>query len=88
MDVSSVTDVSVVPIASIFSVEMCRVEDYTSTLKIEATCISVTSETPLTSTRCKQPKVMKNIIFWDMTSCSPLSFNRRFAGTYLLHLQG
>jgi hypothetical protein len=32
--------------------------------------------------------VMKSIIFWDMTPCSPLSFNRRFGGTYILHLQG
>jgi hypothetical protein len=31
--------------------------------------------------------VMKSIIFWDMTPCS-LSFNRRFGGTYRLHLQG
>jgi hypothetical protein len=31
---------------------------------------------------------VKSIIFWDMTSCSPLSFNRRFGGTYRLHLQG
>jgi hypothetical protein len=29
---------------------------------------------------------MKSIIFWDMTSCSPLSFNRRFGGTYRLDL--
>jgi hypothetical protein len=27
--------------------------------------------------------VMKSIIFWDMTPCSLLSFNRRFRGTYL-----
>jgi hypothetical protein len=32
--------------------------------------------------------VMRSIIFWDMTSCSPLSFNRRFGITYRLHLQG
>jgi hypothetical protein len=32
--------------------------------------------------------VMKSIIFWDMTPCSPLSCNRRFGGTYRLHLQG
>jgi hypothetical protein len=32
--------------------------------------------------------VMKSIIFWDMKSCSPLSVNRRFGGTYRLHLQG
>jgi hypothetical protein len=32
--------------------------------------------------------VMKSIIFWDMTPCSPLSFNRRFGGTSRLHLQG
>jgi hypothetical protein len=31
---------------------------------------------------------MKSIIFWDVTPCSPLSFNRRFGGTYRLHLQG
>jgi hypothetical protein len=30
----------------------------------------------------------KSIVFWDMTPCSPLSFNRRFGGTYRLHLQG
>jgi hypothetical protein len=27
--------------------------------------------------------VMKNIIFWDMTPCSPSSFNRRFGRTTL-----
>jgi hypothetical protein len=32
--------------------------------------------------------VMKSIIFWDITPCSPLSFNRRFGGTYRLYLQG
>jgi hypothetical protein len=32
--------------------------------------------------------VMKSIIFWDMTPCSLLSFNRCFGGTYRLHLQG
>jgi hypothetical protein len=32
--------------------------------------------------------VMKSIIFWDMTPCSSLSFNRRFGVTYRLHLQG
>jgi hypothetical protein len=32
--------------------------------------------------------VMKSIIFWDMTPGNPLSFNSRFGGTYLLHLQG
>jgi hypothetical protein len=31
---------------------------------------------------------MKSIIFWDMTPCSPLSFNRRFGGTCRLHVQG
>jgi hypothetical protein len=31
---------------------------------------------------------MKSIIFWNMVPCSPLSFNRRFRGTYRLHLQG
>jgi hypothetical protein len=32
--------------------------------------------------------VMKSIIFWDITPCSLLSFNRSFGGTYHLHLQG
>jgi hypothetical protein len=32
--------------------------------------------------------VMKNIIFGDMMPCSPFSVNRRFGGTYRLHLQG
>jgi hypothetical protein len=31
---------------------------------------------------------MKSIIFWDMTPCSPLSFNRRFGGTNRRHLKG
>jgi hypothetical protein len=31
--------------------------------------------------------VMKSIIFWDITLCSPLSFNRRFGATYRLHLR-
>jgi hypothetical protein len=30
--------------------------------------------------------VIKSINFWDMTPCRPLSFNRRFGGTYCLHL--
>jgi hypothetical protein len=32
--------------------------------------------------------VMKSAIFWDITPYSPLSINRRFGGTYSLHLQG
>jgi hypothetical protein len=32
--------------------------------------------------------VMKSIVFWDMTPCSPSSFSRRIGGTYHLHLQG
>jgi hypothetical protein len=31
---------------------------------------------------------MKSITFWDITSCSPLSVNRRFGGTHRLHIQG
>jgi hypothetical protein len=30
---------------------------------------------------------MKSTIFWDIRSCSPMSVNRRFGGTYRLHLQ-
>jgi hypothetical protein len=32
--------------------------------------------------------VMKSIIFWDITRCSPLEVSRRFGGTCRLHLQG
>jgi hypothetical protein len=32
--------------------------------------------------------VMNNTTFWDITPCSPLSVNRRFGGTYRLHLHG
>jgi hypothetical protein len=32
--------------------------------------------------------VMKSVIFCDMKPCSPLSVNRRFGGTYRLHLHG
>jgi hypothetical protein len=28
------------------------------------------------------------VIFWDITRCSSLEVNRRFGGTYCLHLQG
>jgi hypothetical protein len=30
----------------------------------------------------------KNSIFWDITLCGLLIVNRRFGGTYRLHLQG
>jgi hypothetical protein len=32
--------------------------------------------------------LMKSTIFSDITSCSPLSVNRRFGGTYRLHFWG
>jgi hypothetical protein len=32
--------------------------------------------------------VMKSTHFWDITPCSPLKVNRRFRGTYRLHIQG
>jgi hypothetical protein len=31
---------------------------------------------------------MKSSVFWDITPCSPLKVNRRFGGTYGLHIQG
>jgi hypothetical protein len=31
--------------------------------------------------------VMQSTIFWDITSYSPFNVNRRYAGTYRLHLQ-
>jgi hypothetical protein len=32
--------------------------------------------------------LLKSTIFWDIAPCSPLRDNRRFGGTYRLHLQG
>jgi hypothetical protein len=32
--------------------------------------------------------VLKSTIFWDIMPCSPLSVNRRFGGTYRLHIEG
>jgi hypothetical protein len=32
--------------------------------------------------------LLKSTIFWDITPYSPLKVNRRFWGTYRLHLQG
>jgi hypothetical protein len=32
--------------------------------------------------------VVNNTIFWDITPCSPLRVDRRFGGTYRLHVQG
>jgi hypothetical protein len=32
--------------------------------------------------------VMENIIFWDITPCSPLKVSRHFGGKYHLHLRG
>jgi hypothetical protein len=32
--------------------------------------------------------VMKSSVFWDITPYSPLKVNRRFRGTYWIHLQG
>jgi hypothetical protein len=32
--------------------------------------------------------VVKSTALWDIKQCSPVSVNRRFGGTYRLHLQG
>jgi hypothetical protein len=32
--------------------------------------------------------VVMNIIFWNITPCSPLKVNRRFGGIYRLNLRG
>jgi hypothetical protein len=32
--------------------------------------------------------LLKSLILWDVMPCSPLKANRRFEGTYHLHLQG
>jgi hypothetical protein len=39
-------------------------------------------------TLCKTYFITKSANFWDITPCSPSSVNRRFGGTYRLHLQG
>jgi hypothetical protein len=47
------------------------------------------SETKINSVRFEvfTAVAMKNAVFWDVTPCGPCK-NRRFAGTYLLHIQG
>jgi hypothetical protein len=35
----------------------------------------------------KTYSVLMSSIFWDITPCSPWKVNRRFGGTYRLHLQ-
>jgi hypothetical protein len=47
-----------------------------------------TSHTNIAFVFPKHQLTMKNIIFWDMKPRSLLSCNRRFGGTYRLHLQG
>jgi hypothetical protein len=42
----------------------------------------------ITSWNISQTVSVKSVIFWDMTLCSMLSCNRRFGGTYRLHLHG
>jgi hypothetical protein len=37
---------------------------------------------------CEAQFKMKSIVFWDTKPCILLKFNRRFGGTYRLHLQG
>jgi hypothetical protein len=36
----------------------------------------------------KHLQCVKSCIFWDRKLCTQLKFNRRFEGTYRLHLQG
>jgi hypothetical protein len=35
----------------------------------------------------KNEKILKNVVFWDVALCRSC-INRRFGGTYRLHLQG
>jgi hypothetical protein len=55
-------------------------------------CVCVCSEMSglviLVSIKCWKQNLIKSTIFWDITPCSPLNVNRRFGGTYRLHLQG
>jgi hypothetical protein len=72
--------------ACIFTVK----KDYYSTLKMEALFHQNVSKIPLdyVGSEVLTAVVMKSTIFWDITPCSPLSVNRRFGGTYRLHLHG
>jgi hypothetical protein len=74
--------------------------NYSSILKIEAIRLSETSVNSTGAERCHIPRnntilvasevptavVVKSTIFWDITDS--LNVNRRFGGTYRLHLQG
>jgi hypothetical protein len=59
------------------------VADFLSTGRASAIMVMYAIVTPYITL-----EILKRIIFWDMTPCSSLSFNRRFGGTYRLHLQG
>jgi hypothetical protein len=38
--------------------------------------------------KTREYKLLKNATFWYITPCCPLNVNRRFGGTYRVHLQG
>jgi hypothetical protein len=62
-------------------------------VKMVRTSFGVTFQTNQTSKYCVGFEVltavaMQSTIYWDITPCSPLSVNRRFGGTYCLHLHG
>jgi hypothetical protein len=50
------------------------------------TCINILLEI-LRDLKPQRKLDIKRTTFWDITPCSPLKVNRRFGGTYRLHLQ-
>jgi hypothetical protein len=54
----------------------------------ECTENTASSSPPIVTFEVLTAVVMKSTIFWDITPCSTMSVDRRFGGTYRLHLQG
>jgi hypothetical protein len=52
------------------------------------TYVCVTHSTSALHLRNFTSVPMKNTIFWDILSCSPLKVNRRFGGTHRILFQG
>jgi hypothetical protein len=75
------TNVSKENVASIFRVELCRFKNLLD-------CVGRLQRDGHVEFEVLTAVVMKSTIFWDITPRSPLKFNRRFGGTYCLHLQG
>jgi hypothetical protein len=60
-----------------------------TTIVFNPSTLTIKFQSHLTRSVIEEGQNDKQIsIFWNITPCSPSSVNRRFGGTYCLHLQG